>query len=87
MGRGARGNSGGTMKNSGSPSKWHKRVGFRGIASHVYDGNLHVVVREDIGAAKLRFRVLVYSREVSRHARMEEAQLEVLKHLVELAKE
>jgi hypothetical protein len=87
MGRGARGNSGGTMKKSGSPSKWHKRVGFRGIVSHVYDGNLHVVVREDIGAAKLRFRVLVYSREVSRHARMEEAQLEVLKHLVELAKE
>jgi hypothetical protein len=47
------------MKKSGSPSKWHKRVGFRGIVSHVYDGNLHVVVREDIGAAKLRFRVLV----------------------------
>jgi hypothetical protein len=54
-----------------------ERRGYRGIVSHVYDDNLHVVVREDFLATKLRSRVLVYSREVSRHASMEEARPEV----------
>lgn len=60
--------------------KWEERRRYRGIVFYVYDDNLHVVVREDIGAAKLSFRVLVYSREVSRHESAEEARLEVLRH-------
>jgi hypothetical protein len=63
--------------------KWERRDGYRGIVSHVYDDQLHVVVREDMLAAKLPYRVFVYSGEVSRHASMEEARLEVLKRLVE----
>jgi hypothetical protein len=73
------------IKKGDSPGKWEEMRGHRGVISHVYDGNLHVVVREDIAAAKLRFRVLVYSREVSRHGSMEEARLEVLRRLVEVA--
>ena len=75
------------MKKGRASGKWEERRGYRGIVSHVYNDHWQVVVREDIGVSKLRFRVLVYSCEVSRHESMEEARLEVLKQLVELAKE
>ena len=52
------------MKKRRAPGKWEERRGFRGLVSYVYDDNLHVVVREDLLAPKLRFRVFVYSREV-----------------------
>jgi hypothetical protein len=68
------------MKKSGSTGKWQKRGGFRGVISHVYDGNRHVVVRGDLLSTKLRWRVLIYSREASRHEIAEEVRLEVLRH-------
>jgi hypothetical protein len=52
MGRRANRNSRATLK--GSPDKWEERWSYRGIVSHVYDGNLHVFVREDSPATKLR---------------------------------
>jgi len=67
--------------------KWEKRRRYRGIVLHVFDDNLHVVVREDLLALKLRFRVFVYSRKASQHASLEEARLQVLRRLVALAKE
>jgi hypothetical protein len=77
----------GRKKKSDSPGRWAEMRGHRGVISHVYHGNLQVVVREDFLATKLRFRVFVYSREVSRHATMEAARLEVLRRLDDLAKE
>jgi hypothetical protein len=47
------------MKKRLVSGKWEERRGYRGIVSHVYDDNLHVVVREDLLATKLRWRVLV----------------------------
>jgi hypothetical protein len=50
------------MNKGHAPGKWEERRGYRGEISHTYEDNLHVVVREDFLATKLRFRVLIYVR-------------------------
>jgi hypothetical protein len=65
--------------------KWRRVIGHRGTVSHIFDGNLHVCVRENLLIRNRPFEVLEYSRRVSGHETLAETKISVLRRLIELA--
>lgn len=65
---------------------WQLRIGYRGLASHVWREEWQCCVREDKLATRRRFKVYEFNFEVGRFDTLGEAKTFALRRLIALAK-